>query len=109
MGYCTRYELNYDTEDCPDDFDEELMIRECENGEISDYCREFDGGSDMCTWYDHESDMKHFSKRFPKVLFTLNGEGEEAGDLWIKYFKGGKMQNCRAKITYDPFDASKLR
>jgi hypothetical protein len=64
---------------------------------------------DSCKWYDHEADMLAFSKRFPDVLFELSGEGEEACDMWRKYFKNGKMQSCPAQITYEPFDESKLR
>lgn len=64
--------------------------------------------SDSCKWYDHEKDMRAFSERFPDVLFELNGEGEESGDIWRKYFRNGKMQKCPARITFDPFDETKL-
>lgn len=64
-----------------------------------------DGGYDPfeepCKWYDHEKDMKALSVQFPAYAFFLSGEGEEAGDLWKKYFFQGKMQVAKAKITYD--------
>lgn len=60
------------------------------------------------TWYEHEEDMKKFSEKYPTLLFTLHGTGEETGDLWRAYFKNGKVQNCPAIITFDPYDKSKL-
>lgn len=52
--------------------------------------------------------MKNLSKKFPSVLFILEGEGEENDDIWKKYFKDGKVQECAAKITFDPYDETKL-
>lgn len=59
-------------------------------------------------WYNHEEDIKTYSKIYPEVLFILSGVGEELGDLWKKYFKGGKMQYEPAKIKFAPFDEAKL-
>jgi hypothetical protein len=98
MGYYTRYEVEIK----PDSNE----IREAiEENEYMNYA--FDGNE--CKWYEHEGDMKELSRQFPDALFKLTGEGEEAGDLWHKYFKNGKMQSCYAKIVYDEFDESKLK
>jgi len=59
-------------------------------------------------WYEHENDMRQLSKRFPDMLFTLSGKGEENEDIWIKYFKAGRMQVSYATISLDKFDESKL-
>lgn len=99
MGYLTNYKLDWtgDLEELPLDF------------EGVDYAFDKYGeDSYECKWYDHEKDCIELSKVYPEILFTLSGEGEEAGDLWIKYFKNGKMQRAEAKITYDEFDENKL-
>ncbi len=58
-------------------------------------------------WYYHEDDMKQISKKYPNCVFELSGSGDGRSDgepdLWIKYFKNGKMQRCPAKITYDKY------
>jgi hypothetical protein len=64
---------------------------------------------DSCKWYEHEEEIIEFSKLYPDVLFTLNGEGEESGDIWTKYFLNGKMQYERATIVINPFDPTKLK
>ena len=65
--------------------------------------------SDETKWYEHEDEMKELSKIFPNTLFKLHGEGEENGDIWDKYFLNGKIQECYAKLTIDPFDKDKLK
>lgn len=96
MGYSTYFQIAI-TPELPE-------VREALNE--SDFSYAFD---DTCKWYDHEADMLAFSKQFPDALFKLTGEGEEAGDMWRKYFKAGKMQSCHAQITYESYDESKLR
>lgn len=97
MGYYTRYELSQPiiTEEI------EKVIYELD----IDYPL-IDG--DSCKWYNHEDDMRKLSLQFRDMLFELNGYGEEAGDLWIKYFKNGKMQYCPAIISFVEYDESLL-
>lgn len=64
--------------------------------------------ADSCTWYKHDEDMLKVSKEFDKTLFMLDGEGEESGDIWRTYYFNGKMQECKAFITYEEFDILKL-
>lgn len=60
-------------------------------------------------WYGHEDDMRKLSKLFPSFLFTLDGQGEDDGDLWRKYFVNGKMQIAEATISYNPFNPIELK
>lgn len=66
------------------------------------------GGESDSQWRDHEDDMRKLSAAAPDHLFTLNGSGEDDGDRWRKYFKGGRMQEARARIEFEEFDESKL-
>ena len=52
--------------------------------------------------------MRLLSAKFPNMVFWLDGSGEDYEDRWQKFFVGGRMQKCFAKIIYDDFDSSKL-
>lgn len=105
MGYYTEYSLAVSGKDELDIIDD-LRKRY----ESAAFAFDEDGApQDSCKWYDHETDMKYFSSLHPDLLFTLTGDGEESGDIWVKYFKNGKMQLCKAKIVLDPFDESQLK
>lgn len=98
MGYITRYSINT----VPYEPVVELIIAN------DDDLWPIHEDAEPCKWYQHEEDMVRFSKEYPDTVFELTGEGEDAGDLWRKYFKNGKVQVCDAIITYPPFDESKL-
>lgn len=59
-------------------------------------------------WYGHDRDMLELSKAFPEIVFCLHGEGSINDDMWNNYYKNGKMQHCKAIITYEEYDESKL-
>jgi hypothetical protein len=139
MGYYTRYELTWKVPNgetislcthkkpagakfCPQcgegvktiSTDEAIIqklskiIEESDSGEMHGInCDGSTAGN--CKWYEHEQEVAEFSKYFPTTLFTLNGEGEETGDIWKKYFLNGKMQVAKAKILFDEFDEKKLK
>ena len=99
MGYYTRFELEIVSGgDNETDYEEVVT-------EQVDY-HPFD---DETKWYSFEKDMKIVSKKHPKVVFKISGEGEESGDLWEAYFKDGKMQMCKAEIVYKNFDEALLQ
>jgi hypothetical protein len=108
LGYYTTYKL-----ECPAagrelgwEIAAEMERYETDYGKLSSFVG---GYGESIKWYDHESDIKAFSKRFPDVVFTLHGEGEESGDIWVKYFKDGKMQKVEAQIVFAPFDEGQLK
>ena len=133
MGYETTYTLTYDILEYPQDsinsFIEECNVKGIEIPVEVKNCRfevrlaeflETDtnneyyqpwSGFDSCTckWYGHELDMLNLSKKFPTVLFKLEGDGEEKGDWWHKYFLNGKMQTIIGKTTFEEFDKQKLK
>ena len=99
-GKCVDYKLGLD----------DIIGERIEGNENMHFALAVDGTSaENCTWYDHDNDMKALSKEFPDVLFTLHGIGEEAGDIWVKYFRNGKVQSVKGRIVFDPFDPKKLK
>ena len=88
MGYYTRYTLTQEVEPIGD----EDFAKIISGNDWMKYCMEPDGrcSGEKTKWYEHETDMKDISTAHPETVFKLHGEGEEAGDVWEKFFKGGK-------------------
>jgi len=102
MGYYTYYKIDYQLDKSTNSNEIDRVIGEDDNLEYAF------NGDESIKWYDHVDDMRILSLRFPKVLFTLQGEGEEYGDVWKKYFLNGQTQEAQGVITYPVFDKSKL-
>lgn len=51
-------------------------------------------------WYDWVEDMLELSKKYPDVLFTLDGAGEEPGDIWSCWFADGKKYFATVEMRY---------
>lgn len=105
MGYYTRYTLDIALNNS--NTTKEEIKKEIQNVDLPVDTIGIE--SDSMKWYDHEEDMRDFSKKFPDVLFILEGEGEESSDIWKKYFKNGLMQYIKPKVTFPPFDPKKLK
>lgn len=113
MGYDTRYSLEVvhpeTREALPLRFGGLVIAVLRARNEEAHYCLDETGSSDETgKWYAHEVDLRQLSKENPHFLFVLSGEGEEAGDVWKKYFLAGKCQVAKAQIQIAEFDRAQL-
>lgn len=97
MGYYTDYGLEIiENDNLEIDFEKEISKHAdygfCFSGEIK--------------WYDCESDMISFSKKHPKVLFKISGEGEESDDLWEMFIRNGKTEKNKVILSYPPYSGA---
>lgn len=107
MGYYTNYTLWFNPNEVNDLDGLEKEIKKMnvfdmigfEEGCMSAYAK----------WYDHVKDMTILSSRFQGVLFELYGDGEDAEDIWVHYFKNGMSQYRPGEIRYDDYDERKLK
>jgi hypothetical protein len=107
MGYNTSYALR--AELAPHKLPEEVIKEFVFSNVNAEICLTPEGDTaDAGKWYDHEADLLKLSKAHPHLLFTLEGEGEESGDIWKKYFCAGKIQTEKAAVIIAPFDPGKL-
>ena len=108
MGYYTYYKLTWEHAD--DVTYGRIGEYICDHPDTVGRAVDTDGESqeEPVKWYEHMRDMRAMSAEFPGVLFTLHGEGEEAGDLWRSYFRDGKGYSIGAVITYPEFDEAQL-
>jgi hypothetical protein len=113
MGYYTKFELTYSKDlDKPEfkdlnfgELDYEQFSQDFE--EIADYRLKSIEVNDV-KWYEHKEHMMSLSKLYSDILFRLEGHGEEPDDKWVMYFLNGKSQTCKAIITFEEYDNSKL-
>lgn len=104
MGYSTKYNLSIIQGNT------DLLEEFVESSSQASYAIDSNGDCNQeCKWYNHEDELKEFSLKYPLLVLELKGEGEESGDIWVKYFHNGKVQTSKAKITFDSFDLNKLK
>lgn len=113
MGYYTYHKLYVlnDKMQCLDDETDEhqvLITRKVLGGDFNDSNSRM-LFEDSCKWYECDEDMKKHSLEHPDLLFEIDGVGEENEDLWINYYKNGKMQHCPAQIVYPKYDPNKMQ
>ncbi len=121
MGYYTTFSLQvivnkedlessteffYDTSF--EDYSMNLVEKFVELYQVEHAINHDGSANDSTKWYEHDENLLEFSQQYPKAVFKLTGEGEESQDLWVKYYKNGKMQRCQAIISFEEYDESKL-
>jgi len=103
MGYYTCFTLETKTSDNLGEHPDRASIIErlrSEN-ESAEYALDENGETHSdAKWYEHENDLREFSKLYPDVLFELYGDGENSDDFWYEYFKDGKMQYAPVRFEY---------
>lgn len=53
-------------------------------------------------WYDYNYDMIHLSQCHLNTTFILTGIGEDAGDVWKRYYKDGHCVQCiKVVLTFE--------
>lgn len=71
-----------------------------EDHETMQYALKPDGStSESCKWYDAVDDIGIMSQAIRGVIFHLEGEGEDAGDIWDAFALDGATQRHAAKIV----------
>ncbi len=109
MGYYTYFSLDIKGE--PEE------VKKAQNFRVPDDDTEFsdpyyiNGILDECAshyykWYDWEKDMKKLARKFPNVLFILDGDGEEADDNWQFRIKGDICEHHYVELH--PFTTPEL-
>lgn len=103
MGYYTAYSIAYDALKTTSEIDSaiEAFFKGVDGGGWATYAGEILGG--VRKWYDQEIDMYCLSKKFPDILFTVSGHGDDWDDSWEEHWQDGSMQHCHMEIPpYDP-------
>jgi len=103
MGYYTNFQLDF----TPSISDEDRFLGDLK--EFTGYNWRNDFELYDVKWYSWINDMTELSKKYPDHLFQLDGQGEESGDIWRAFFKGGKSQVSKARIVFDEFNEAALK
>lgn len=111
MGYYTYFEITIPAKFDVDDVIDKLVTLSdyaFEKTVTNDKIKSF-ATVDTCKWYSHESNMIDLSELFPKILFQVDGDGEESDDVWRTYYLNGKSQSVEVKTVYGKLNMKKLK
>lgn len=100
MGYNTKYALDIRGVGNAEKAEIISMLRvESEDAELG---LTMDGKTrEPVKWYDWKTEMEVFSKKHPECMFVLEGHGESRDDVWRCYFRNGRIQMAKAKVSFE--------
>lgn len=112
MGYYTNFKLTV-LDDMDDVEIDSAIHNEWDNRDLYENTLSLqeliEDSCDSMKWYDHTVEMLEVSLRYPEYIFILDGDGEEAGDLWRHFYKNGKHYKWTPQIDRPSFDKTKLK
>lgn len=88
MGYRTYHTITCQTDGQEHDLTDPVIEK---LSEISGYGKIQFTGEDDAKWYNCVDDMIELSVAFPLTTFRVDGIGENANDIWVKWFYDGKL------------------
>lgn len=97
MGYYTNFTISLIE---GDEEQYEQMLKEL--AEKTDYS-EIEDEFFNAKWYDCEEDCIEISKKYPDILFQVDGDGEETPDFWSCRFKAGVPEHVECGIEKPEF------
>lgn len=62
-----------------------------------------------CKWYGYVYDLAQIAFLYPTLIFQLDGEGEDPGDRWRKWWHGDKYGEWHAHIYPPAYDPAYMR
>ena len=117
MAYNTTFSLEWQEDQPTEDqvLDQLTVLRDQVYPGTADYDQSFRITKQIVvnqeedSWYEHHEHMTVLSLRWPNVLFTLKGSGEDREDVWKSFYLAGKSDFIKAQIVFPVFDPSTLR
>ena len=97
MGYQTYYRLSLEP------LDEAKLVEVIEAEEMLGIFDHEGNATDWYKWYEYRKDMIAISRRYPDLIFCLEGEGEDREDNWIEFFQDGSFKRLEPEILWPRF------
>lgn len=108
MGYYTQYTI--ELQGTSSAKERQDIITDIENTcELGCFVDNGDGSYFIhAKWYNMAQDILDISKKYPHILFFIEGIGEEHDDIWRAYIQDHKSQYVKGRIEFDDYDPSKM-